>query len=55
TIGFAVYDHDNLSRDDGLGYWHGSLQGLSSKPMNSITFGNVGSFDVIIKKKGIVN
>lgn len=55
SIGFGVYDHDNLSRDDGLGFWYGSLNGLSGHPVTRIGFGNVKTFDVIIEKKGVIN
>ena len=55
SIGFAVYDHDNLSRDDGLGYWHGSMKSLADTSAGKIAFGNVGSFNVLVQKKGIVN
>ncbi|MCW3071532.1 MAG: hypothetical protein JWO44_1422 [Bacteroidetes bacterium] len=55
SIGIGVYDHDNLSRDDGLGSWTGPLEKLSVHKINRINFGYVKSFDVKAEKKGIVN
>lgn len=55
SIDIGVYDHDNLSRDDGLGYWTGPLARLSRSPINRITFGNVKAFDVKVVGKGVTN
>jgi hypothetical protein len=55
SLGIGVYDHDNLSRDDGLGYWWGSMKFLQREPLRRISFGNVKSFDVKIKEEGVVN
>ena len=55
SINIGVYDHDDLSRDDGLGWWTGELKRLSAHPINRITFGNVKLFDVKVENKGIVN
>jgi hypothetical protein len=55
SIGFGVYDHDNLSRDDGMGYWWGSLNELTKTPIKRIAFGNIKSFDIKVKEIGVVN
>lgn len=46
SIGFGVYDHDNLSRDDQLGYWWGAGKELEGKRVSVLRFGNVDSFRV---------
>jgi len=55
SIGIGVYDHDNLSKDDGLGSWTGALQKLAGRPLNRLTFGYVKAFDVKVESKGLVN
>jgi len=55
SIDICVYDHDNLSKDDGLGYWTGPLERLSRSRINRISFGNVKAFDVKVEKKGLIN
>jgi hypothetical protein len=55
TVGIAVYDHDNLSRDDGLGFWRGPLSSLQSKAMQRLSFGNVKSFEIKVSTEGIMN
>jgi len=55
SIGIGVFDHDDLSRDDGLGMWKGPLSRLEKYKVNRIGFGNVKSFDVKVEKKGLVN
>ncbi|MFL5764604.1 MAG: hypothetical protein ACJ77K_11735 [Bacteroidia bacterium] len=56
SLEFAVYDHDNLSNDDGLGYWKGSLKELYHEKYNKILrFGPVAHFDLKVKTVGVVN
>ena len=55
SVGFGVYDHDNLSRDDGLGYWWGSLNNLEKTEYRRLKFGNVHHFDLKVKDAGMVN
>ncbi|MDQ3046806.1 MAG: hypothetical protein M3R27_04595 [Bacteroidota bacterium] len=55
TIGFGVYDHDNLSRDDGLGAWYGGLGGISKNKSRHLSFGNVAHFDFRIRQLGKIN
>jgi hypothetical protein len=55
SIGFEVYDHDNLSRDDFLGSWWGALNKLTKPVATEISFGNVKSFKVALKETGIIN
>lgn len=55
SIGFDVYDHDNLSRDDFMGCWWGPLKDLKGKTCADITFGNIKSFKVEVKGKGVIN
>lgn len=55
SIGIGVYDHDDLSRDDGLGYWTGSLDFLRREPRRRFTFGNVAWFDMKVGKARMVN
>ncbi len=46
SIGFGVYDHDNLSRDDFMGYWWGSINDLKKSKIRRIKFDNIKQFDV---------
>jgi hypothetical protein len=55
SIGLGVYDHDNLSRDDIMGYWTGPLEKLEKAPISRIAFGDIKWFDVKVVEKGIVN
>lgn len=55
SIGFGVYDHDNLSRDDFLGYWWGDVNSLSGAGTNELAFDNIKSFKVAVRKGGIIN
>ncbi len=55
TIGFGVFDHDNMSRDDGLGFWYGSLGTISKNESKHLTFGNVEHFDFRIISGGKIN
>lgn len=56
SIGFQVYDHDNLSRDDFLGSWWGGQIPLRVFPaVKEISFDNIRSFRVAIKEEGLVN
>lgn len=55
SVGFGVYDHDNLSRDDGLGYWWGSLNNLKKTEYKRLKFGNVHHFDLKVKEGKMVN
>jgi hypothetical protein len=55
SIGIGVFDYDNLSRDDGLGYWSGPIKKISVSNINRIRFGYVASFDVKAERKGMVN
>ncbi|HEY0030457.1 MAG TPA: hypothetical protein VGC65_06845 [Bacteroidia bacterium] len=56
SVGFGVYDHDNLSRDDGLGYWYGSLEEISKVKYSKILqFGYINNFQLKVKELGIVN
>lgn len=55
SVGFGVYDHDNLSRDDGLGYWWGSLNNLKKTEYKRLKFGNVHHFDLKMKDAGVIN
>lgn len=55
SIGIEVYDHDGLSRDDGMGYWVGSMDYLRREPRRRFSFGNIAWFDINIGKAKIVN
>ena len=55
SIGIGVYDHDDLSRDDGLGYWTGPIDFLNREPRRRISFGNVAWFDMKVGKAKMVN
>lgn len=55
SVGFGVYDHDNLSRDDGMGYWWGTLNDLKKAEHNRLTFGNVEYFNLKLKEGKMVN
>ena len=55
SFGIGVYDHDDLSRDDGLGYWTGSMDFLRREPRRRVGFGNMEWFDIKIGKAKVVN
>lgn len=55
SIGFDVFDHDDLSRDDFLGSWWGSLNDLEKKEYKRLKFDNVQSFDLSVKAIGVIN
>ena len=55
TIRLGVFDHDDLSRDDVLGYWHGSLKDLTTSEFKRLRFDHIHSFDLKVKNAGIVN
>ncbi|MCW3104924.1 MAG: hypothetical protein JWO09_3364 [Bacteroidetes bacterium] len=55
SLGIGVFDHDNLSRDDGLGFWAGPIEKINVPKIRRISFGYVKSFDVKAENKGIVN
>lgn len=50
SIGIGVFDHDNLSRDDVLGYWYGATVPLQRKPLKRISFSNIKWFDLNLSK-----
>ncbi len=54
-IGFGVWDHDNLSRDDYLGDWEGSLKKLVTVRQANLGFGNVKWFGIRAVPVGIIN
>jgi len=55
SLGLGVFDHDNLSRDDGLGYWNGEMNYLRREPLRRFRFGNVDWFDMKLSKATIIN
>ncbi|HLC83795.1 MAG TPA: hypothetical protein VJI69_08185 [Bacteroidia bacterium] len=55
SLGIGVYDHDDLSRDDGLGYWTGPMDFLRREPRRRFSFGNIEWFDIKIGKAKVVN
>lgn len=55
SLSIGVYDHDDLSRDDGLGYWTGSMDFLRREPRRRFSFGNIKWFDIKIGKAKVVN
>lgn len=55
TVGIGVYDHDNLSRDDGLGYWTGSINYLERKLPRRISFDAIKWMDLKLIREGVVN
>lgn len=55
SMGIGVYDHDNLSRDDGLGYWTGSFYSPKGESFRRISFDAIKSFDFKIKHLGLCN
>jgi hypothetical protein len=56
SLGFGVYDHDNFSNDDGLGYWEGNLEELKRAKYNKVLrFGAIDHFDLKVKEMGVVN
>lgn len=55
SLCIGVFDHDDLSRDDGLGYWTGSMDYLRKEPRRRFGFGNVKWFDIKIGEAKVVN
>ncbi len=55
SVGFGVYDHDNLSGDDWMGSWWGSLNSLEKTEYRRLKFDNIHHFDLKVKDGGIVN
>ncbi len=55
SLGIGAFDHDDLSTDDGLGYWTGSMDHLRREPKSRIKFGFVKWFDIKVGKAEIVN
>lgn len=55
SIGFGVFDHDGLSRDDWMGTWWGSLNDLEQKEYKRLKFDDVQYFDLSVKAVGIIN
>lgn len=51
----GVYDRDDLSRDDFLGNWYGSLSELVSTNYKSLKFDNLKWFQIKIKNQGCRN
>lgn len=54
SMGFHVYDHDNLSRDDFMGNWWGELKDKDTFS-KEITFDNIKSFRFKLGKNGLIN
>ncbi len=55
SLGIGVFDHDDLSRDDGMGYWTGPFDFLRREPRRRFTFDNIEWFDIKVGKAEIVN
>lgn len=55
SLGIGVFDHDNWSRDDGIGFWNGSMDYLRREPHRRFAFGNIKWFDIKFEKAKIVN
>lgn len=55
SLGIGVYDHDDLSRDDGMGYWSGQMDFLRNEPRRRFTFGNIKWFDIKLDKAKLIN
>ena len=55
TIAVGVYDHDNLSRDDVIGFKNFSLGDVRNKKVRQVTFDGVKSFSLRAEYKGVVN
>lgn len=55
SVGFNVFDHDNLSRDDWMGSWWGSINELEKKEIKRLKFDHIRQFDVSVKAMGVIN
>jgi hypothetical protein len=55
TLGFGVFDHDNLSKDDCLGYKQFGLKSIIKNKWLVTTFDNIKVFSVQADYKGIIN
>ena len=52
---YGLVDDDDLSRDDFLGSWWGSLYDLEKKEYKRLNFDNVKIFDLSVKAIGVIN
>ncbi|CAN5463921.1 hypothetical protein BH10BAC1_BH10BAC1_20480 [soil metagenome] len=55
SLGIGVYDHDDLSRDDWMGSWTGSMDFLRQEPKRRFSFSNIEWFDIKVGKAEIIN
>lgn len=55
SLGIGVYDHDDLSRDDGMGYWTGQMDFLRKEPRRRFTFSYIKWFDIKLDKPKLIN
>ncbi|MBN8695476.1 MAG: hypothetical protein J0L87_03005 [Bacteroidetes bacterium] len=55
SIGIGVYDHDNLSPDDGLGYKVVDLRSMERKYPKRLSFDAIKSMDLKLQQEGAVN
>ena len=55
SLGIGVFDHDYLSRDDGLGYWTGPMNFLRKEPRRRFSFSNIKWFDIKVGKAKLIN
>ncbi|MBS1637359.1 MAG: hypothetical protein JST26_15695 [Bacteroidetes bacterium] len=55
SVGFGVYDHDGLSRDDGLGFKNYCILDLAKRKSINAEFDYVKQFSIRIDAKGVGN
>lgn len=51
----GVYDRDDLSRDDFLGDWFGSIKELESDSLKTLRFDNLKWFKIKVRQQGCIN
>jgi hypothetical protein len=51
----GVYDRDDLSGDDYLGDWFGTIKGLESNTYKILKFDNLQWFKIKVKQEGCIN
>jgi hypothetical protein len=55
NLKIGVYDRDDLSRDDFLGDWFGSIKELESDSIKTLHFDNLKWFKIKAKQQGCIN
>ncbi len=55
SIGIGVYDHDNLSRDDAMGYAVEKIYASKKAMFKRFSFDAIKTFECMVKQEGVCN